>query len=228
MHTRARSLLWAAASASVFCAGPGRAQDTLTEIVVTAQKREQNLQDVPVAVDAFSGAALQAAGAVQPGDLAAMTPNLSTKNAVGNTMPIFTLRGIGLNDFATNGTQPVGVYLDEVYLANNSQLSFQMMDMQKVEVLKGPQGTLYGRNTTAGAVNFITNKPSTTFDAGASVTGGEGDLLGNEAYIIGALGEHLSGRLSVSGERQFKGFFVNDATGQNWGQSRRANWRGQL
>jgi iron complex outermembrane recepter protein len=228
MHARIRSMICAAAAASVFYAGSSRAQEVLTEIVVTAQKREQNLQDVPVAVDAFSGAALQAAGAVQPVDLAAMTPNLSTKNAVGNTMPIFTLRGIGLNDFATNGTQPVGVYLDEVYLANNSELSFQMMDMQQVEVLKGPQGTLYGRNTTAGAVNFITNKPSQTFDAGVDVTGGQWELFGLNAYVNGPITDTLSGRFSVSGERQFEGFFVNDVTGQNWGQTRRYNWRGQL
>ena len=228
MHTRVRSILWAAVAAYAFCTGLSRAQETLTEIVVTAQKREQNLQDVPVAVDAFTGAALEAAGAVQPVDLAAMTPNLSTQNAVGNTMPIFTLRGIGLNDFATNGTQPVGVYLDEVYLANNSELSFQMMDMQQVEVLKGPQGTLYGRNTTAGAVNFITNKPTRNFDAGVDVTGGQWDLFGLTGYVNAPLTDNLSGRFSVSGERQFKGYFVNDETGQHWGQTRRFNWRGQL
>jgi iron complex outermembrane recepter protein len=228
MYTRDRSILWAAAAASVLCAGASRAQEALDEIVVTAQKREQNLQDVPVAIDAFSGAALQAAGVVQPVDLASMTPNLSTKNAVGNTMPIFTLRGIGLNDFATNGTQPVGVYLDEVYLANNSELSFQLMDMQQVEVLKGPQGTLYGRNTTAGAVSFITNKPTPEFDAGVDITGGQWDLFGINAYVNGALTDNLSGRFSVSGERQFEGYFVNDETGQHWGQTRRGSWRGQL
>jgi len=218
----------ALAAAGGFAVGPVYADEPLAEIVVTAQKREQNLQDVPVAVDAFSGAELRAAGTVQPLELAALTPNLTTKNAVGNTAPIFALRGIGLNDFATNGTQPVGVYLDEVYLVNNSQLSFQMMDLQRVEVLKGPQGTLYGRNTTAGAVNFITNKPTNQFDAGVSVTGGEWDLFGSEAYINGPLGENLSGRFSIGGERQFKGYFVNDATGDSWGQSRRLNWRGQL
>ena len=228
MLRRVRPVIWTVLAASVAFAGAARAQDTLGEIVVTAQKREQNLQDVPVAVDAFSGAALQSAGAVQPVDLAAMTPNLSTKNAVGNTMPIFTLRGIGLNDFATNGTQPVGVYLDEVYLANNSELSFQMMDMQQVEVLKGPQGTLYGRNTTAGAVNFITNKPPQTFDAGVDVTGGQWELFGLNAFVNGPLTDTLSGRFSISGERQFEGYFVNDVTGQDWGQTRRYNWRGQL
>ncbi len=208
--------------------GVAVAQEMLEEIVVTAQKRAENLQDVPVAVAAFSGATLAEAGAVQPIDLAALTPNLTSKNAVGNTAPVFALRGISLNDFATNGTQPVGVYLDEVYLVNNSQLAFQMMDLERVEVLKGPQGTLYGRNTTAGAINFITNKPTPAFAAGVSATAGEWELFGTEGYVNGALGEHVSGRLAVSGERQMKGFFVNDRTGGDWGQSRRANWRGQL
>src|ERR1700716_39215 len=118
MGTRDHSISWAAAVIALgSCVTPGYAQDTLSEIVVTAQKREQNLQDAPVAVDAFSGAALQAAGAIQPVDLGAMTPNLSTKNAVGNTMPIFTLRGIGFYDFAPNGTQPRRVCFGEGKLA---------------------------------------------------------------------------------------------------------------
>ena len=217
-------MLLAAATSSL----PARAQDALEEVVVTAQKRSQNLQEVPVAIAAFSGTTLADAGAVQPIDLALLTPNLTTKNAVGNTAPIFALRGLSLNDFATNGTQPVGVYLDEVYLVNNSQLGFQMMDLQRVEILKGPQGTLYGRNTTAGAVNFITNKPTPMYDAGVSVTAGEWQLFGTEAYVNGALGDHLSARFSLAAERQLKGFFTNDSTGQNWGQSRRINWRGQL
>ena len=204
------------------------AQETLAEVVVTAQKRAQNLQEVPVAVDAFNAAALGDAGAVQPVDLATMTPNLTAKNAVGNTAPIFALRGIGLNDFATNGTQPVGAYVDEVYLTNNSQLGFQLMDLERVEVLKGPQGTLYGRNTTAGAINFISNKPIRTFAAGASLTVGNYGLSGIESYVNGALGDHLSGRFSVAGERQFRGYFSNDADGSNWGQSKRVGWRGQL
>jgi iron complex outermembrane receptor protein len=148
-----------------------KAQEALEQIVVTAQRRSEKLQEVPVAVDAFTGARLAESGAVQPLDLAVVTPNLTTKNAVGNTAPIFALRGLSLNDFATNGTQPVGVYLDEVYLVNNSELAFQLMDLERVEVLKGPQGTLYGRNTTAGAINFITNKPTPNFEASASMAG---------------------------------------------------------
>ena len=228
MRIHDRVLLGVTFAGALLVGGAAMAQETLGEIVVTAQKRSQNLQEVPVAIAAFSGATLAEAGAVQPLDLAVLTPNLTTKNAVGNTAPIFALRGLSLNDFATNGTQPVGVYLDEVYLVNNSQLAFQMMDLERVEILKGPQGTLYGRNTTAGAVSFITNKPTPTYDAGVSLTAGEWELFGAEAYVNGRVADNLSGRMSVAAERQLKGYFTNDSTGQNWGQSRRANWRGQL
>jgi iron complex outermembrane receptor protein len=200
----------------------------LESIVVTAQKRSQKLQDVPIAIDAFKGKDLQAAQVTQPIDLASHTPNLTVKNAVGNTAPIFALRGIGLNDFATNGTQPVGVYVDDVYLVNNSQLSFQLMDMERVEVLKGPQGTLYGRNTTAGAVSFITNKPSQNFAAGVNVTVGDYGLISTDAFVNGGLSDKISARLSFSGERQFDGYFVNDLTGKDWGQTRRVAGRAQI
>jgi iron complex outermembrane recepter protein len=203
-------------------------QDELAEVVVTAQKREQNLQDVPIAVTALTGSQLTDAGAVQPIALAELTPNLTAKNAVGNTSPIFALRGIGLNDFATNGTQPVGVYLDDVYLVNNSQLSFQMMDMDRVEVLKGPQGTLYGRNTTAGAISFITNRPTDTFDSRVSVTEGDWQTSGVEGYVNIPISSTLYSRFSYSYDRQGEGFFVNDETGQHWGASNRGAWRGQL
>ncbi len=204
------------------------AAPALENVIVTAQKRRERLQDVPIAIDAFRGRDLQAAQVRQPIDLASHTPNLTVKNAVGNTAPIFALRGISLNDFATNGTQPVGAYVDDVYLVNNSQLSFQLMDMERVEVLKGPQGTLYGRNTTAGAVNFITNKPSQTFGAGVNVTAGDYGLISTDAFVNGGLTGNLSGRLSFSGERQFDGYFVNDTNGKDWGQTRRVGGRGQL
>jgi iron complex outermembrane receptor protein len=200
----------------------------LETVVVTAQRRRERLQDVPIAIDAFTGRDLKAAQVIQPIDLASHVPNLTVKNAVGNTAPVFSLRGISLNDFATNGTQPVGVYVDDVYLVNNSQLGFQLMDMERVEVLKGPQGTLYGRNTTAGAVSFITNKPSQTFGAGVDFTVGDYGLLSTDAYVTGPLTPTLSARFAFSGERQFDGYFTNDLTGKNWGQSRRVAGRGEL
>ncbi len=131
----------------LMCAAPTFAaaqSELIEEIIVTAQKRAQSLQEELFAVTAFRGDELAEQRIVQPKHIAAQTPNLLTKNAVGNTAPIFSVRGISLNDFATNGTQPVGVYVDEVYLFNNSQLSFQMFDIERVEALKGPQGTLYG------------------------------------------------------------------------------------
>jgi iron complex outermembrane receptor protein len=200
----------------------------LENVVVTAQKRKERLQDVPISVDAFSGRDLRQKDVTQPVNLASEVPNLTTKNAVGDTAPIFSLRGISLNDFATNGTQPVGVYIDEVYLPNNSQLGFQLMDVERVEVLKGPQGTLYGRNTTAGAVSFITNKPTQTFAAGVDATVGDYGRISTDAFVNGPLTPRLSARLSFSGERQFDGYFVNDLTGKDWGQTRRVAGRAQL
>lgn len=200
----------------------------IEEIVITAQKREQSLQDVAVAVTAFSGAEITGQGVTQAKDIAAQTPNLLTKNAVGNTAPIFSIRGLSLNDFATNGTQPVGVYLDEVYLVNNSQLSFQMFDIERVEVLKGPQGTLYGRNTTAGAVNFISRKPSDEFEADLTLTVGDYELFTIEGAIGGAISERLSGRFAFASENQGEGFFTNTANDTDHGEIERLGLRGQL
>lgn len=200
----------------------------IDEIVVTAQKREQSLQDVAVAVTAFTGQDIVDQGITQAKYIAAQTPNLLTKNAVGNTAPIFSIRGLSLNDFATNGTQPVGVYVDEVYLVNNSQLSFQVFDLERVEALKGPQGTLYGRNTTAGAVNFISRKPTDDFNADVTLTVGNYDALTIEGAMSGPLGENLSGRFSFASENWGEGFFTNTASNEDHGAVERLGWRGQL
>lgn len=216
-------VLACAFSGGVFAQG-----GVIEEVVVTAQKREQSLQDVSVAVTAFTGEDIAGQGITQAKDIAAQTPNLLTKNAVGNTAPIFSIRGLSLNDFATNGTQPVGVYVDEVYLVNNSQLSFQVFDMERVEALKGPQGTLYGRNTTAGAVNFISRKPTDEFEADVSLTVGDYDALAIEGAVGGAIGEGLSGRFSFASENWGEGFFTNTASGENHGAVERLGWRGQL
>jgi len=201
---------------------------TIGEIVVTANKRNESIQKVPVAIDAITGTALKESRLLQAVDLASASPNLSAKNAVGDTSPVFSLRGIGLNDFATNGTQPVGVYLDEVYQVSNSELGFQLMDMERVEVLKGPQGTLYGRNTTAGAISFITAHPKAGNSAALSLTGGNYGLVSADGFVNVQLGPNLYSRVSFSGERQFSGYFTNTLTGKSWGQVRRASWRGQL
>lgn len=200
----------------------------LEEVVVTAQKRAQSLNDVGIAVTAFTGADIDELGLEQPADLAAQTPNLTVKNASGSTAPVFTVRGVGLNAFVSNVNPSVAVYLDEVYQVNTSMMSFGLFDLERVEVLKGPQGTLFGRNTTGGAVSFVAQKPSQEFEAYATAGIGDYDLYNLEAAVGGGLSETLAGRLSVSSTRQQEGFFTNRLTGQDHGQVDRQAWRAQL
>ncbi len=183
----------------------------IEEIVITAQKREQNLQDIGIAVTNFSAAEMRELGIHKAEDLAGQTPGLDIKNALGALNPVFTLRGIGLNDYNINNNPSVGAYVDEVYMASSAYLAFQMFDLERVEVLKGPQGTLYGRNTTGGAINFITTKPTEAFEAYVDVKFGRWNTIEVEGAINGALGENLSGRLAFSTNHS-DGYYKNNGT----------------
>ena len=132
----------------------------LEEIIVTAQKREQNLQEIGIAVTAFSGEQIRQLGFTNTTDVVSMTPglNYTVPNAESSQINFF-LRGVGLNDFADANENPVAVYLDDVYRPAMGGLSFQLFDMERVEVLRGPQGSLFGRNTTGGLVHYITRPP---------------------------------------------------------------------
>jgi len=200
----------------------------LEEVVVTAQKRAQSLNDVGIAVTAFTGADIAELGLEQPADLAAQTPNLTVKNASGSTAPVFTVRGVGLNAFVSNVNPSVAVYLDEVYQVNTSMMSFGLFDLERVEVLKGPQGTLFGRNTTGGAVSFVAEKPSQEFEAYVIAGVGDYERFSLEGAVGGSLSETLSGRLSLSSTQQQEGFFTNRLTGKDHGQVDRQAWRAQL
>lgn len=130
------------------------------EILVTAQRRSESLMSVPIAVSALSGDTLTKRGIDQPTSLASIVPNLQVNDSTGGAEPNFTLRGVGLgNDYSSNQASPVGVYVDDAYLAFRATHGAQMFDLERVEVLRGPQGSLFGRNTTGGAINFITRKP---------------------------------------------------------------------
>jgi iron complex outermembrane recepter protein len=132
----------------------------LEEIIVTATKRNENLQDVPVAVSAISAKALANQGVFETSDLNHAVPNLQVSSPYGQQQPNFSLRGVGVGtEYNANAASPVGVYVDEVYQAFRSSHGQQLYDLEQIEVLRGPQGTLYGRNTTGGAINFITRKP---------------------------------------------------------------------
>ena len=148
-----------AATARNMQAAPEAASIDSQDIVVTAQRREQSLLKVPLAITALSGEALENKGITSSAELASSVPNLQVSSPF-STVPNFTLRGIGVgNEYNANQASPVGVYIDDAYVASRASQGLQIYDLERVEVLRGPQGTLYGRNTTGGAINFITRGP---------------------------------------------------------------------
>ncbi|MCR8924458.1 TonB-dependent receptor [Dasania sp. GY-MA-18] len=199
----------------------------LEEVMVTAQKRAQSVNDVGVSANAFAGDALKELGVDQASDLGAFTPGLVTVNATSGSTPIFAIRGIGLDDFNSNNSSGVGVYTDEVFASSPVYLSGQIFDIERVEVLKGPQGTLYGKNTTGGAINFITNKPSDELEGDIEVGYGSHDTVELTGVISGPLTEGVRGRLSanyVKGD----GWQEDKVTGEEFGEQDRKAIRGQL
>lgn len=203
------------------------AQEVLEEVIVTAQKRAQSLQNVGITVNALSGEDLSELRIDTAEDIAKYTPNVDIKatNSFGN--PNIAIRGVGLNDFTSNNTPTVGIYVDEVYLSSTAMMSFQMFDLERVEVLKGPQGTLYGRNTTAGAINFVTRKPSQETDAYVRATIGNYERVELEAAVGGGITESLTGRLSAKTIQQNGGYWDSSVFGEH-GEVDVYTIRGQL
>lgn len=200
--------------------GIGSTQASLIEeVTVTAQKRKQSLQDVSIAVNAFNSTLVKDLGINQPKDLDAYTPNLNVKNATGNGNPIFTVRGVGVSAFVGNANPSVGVYFDEIYLPTNMLMTFSTLDIDQVEVVKGPQGTLFGRNTTGGAVTFRSTAPSRETSGYIDVNYGNYDRFIIEAAIGGALTKTLAGRVAVKKENQSEGYFDNRVDGDTVGKT---------
>ncbi len=142
---------------------PARADEAvvLEEVTVTAQRRTERLQDVPVAITAISGSELTDRGVRQAGDIVDSVPNLLLNLPYGpEAQPTFTLRGVTTQDFSENQSSPIAMYVDEVYKPVGALQALQIYDLDRVEVLRGPQGTLYGKNATGGAVNFYSRNPS--------------------------------------------------------------------
>jgi iron complex outermembrane receptor protein len=129
--------------------------DTTGDIVVTANKREEHLQDVPLSVSAIPGAGLAKSRVTLTEDIAQLVPSLQMNTTVGHNTPIFSLRGVSMYDYSLNQSSPVATYYDEVYKGSFALFGVAMYDVERIEVLRGPQGTLYGKNTTGGAVNII-------------------------------------------------------------------------
>src|SRR6201996_430522 len=135
-------------------------------ITVTAQHRSETAQDVPIALTVLKADKLADNGVDTVNDLQYLVPSFEATPQFGSGQPGFRIRGVGFDDYASNNTPTVGVYVAEIAYPIPSMTQGVLFDIKRAEVLRGPQGTLYGRNTTGGAVNFITEKPTDSFTAG--------------------------------------------------------------
>lgn len=170
--------------------------NVLEEVIVTAQKREQGLQDVGIAVTAFSGEMLNKLGMTDSTELTTQTPGLEVSATTGGTNHTFSIRGVTQNDFSGPQESPTAVYIDDAYIAHNFVTGFSLFDLDRVEVLRGPQGTLFGRNSTGGLVHFITNRPSQGAEGFVNVDLGQDGRQTIVAAAGGGLTETASFRVS--------------------------------
>jgi iron complex outermembrane receptor protein len=178
---------------------PAFAQES-DEVIVTAQKREQSLQDVPLSVEVLSDEKLDvlSSGGEDILFLNARVPSLYAETSFGRAFPRFYIRGLGNTDFDLNANQPVSLVYDEVVLENPILKGFPVFDLDRVEVLRGPQGTLFGRNTPAGVIKFESAKPTEELEGYGRLAYGRFDTFDAEGAVSGPLVEdHLSARLSV-------------------------------
>ena len=198
---------------SAFLVSGVQAQAVLEEIVVTAQKREENVQDIPISMSVMSQEVMDSvrSGGKDIRFLSSKVPSLVVESDFGRIFPRFYIRGIGNTDFDQNASQPVSLVYDEVVYENPMLKGFPIFDTNRVEILRGPQGTLFGRNTPAGVVKIDSNKPSQEFDAYVKLGVGNLDVTDFEAAIGGALNENWSARASFL--HQTRGDYVaNDAS----------------
>ncbi|MEA3537492.1 MAG: TonB-dependent receptor plug domain-containing protein [Pseudomonadota bacterium] len=211
--------------------GPAVAADEavdggIGEIVVTAQKRDQSVQDVGITMSVLSSEALANGGVTSVTDIAGMVPNVQANYGAGQVA--FNVRGIGTNEFSANLDSPIAVHLDEVYLSKTFMTGLLLFDVDRVEVLKGPQGTLFGRNATGGTVNFFSRRPQTDFGTGANVSYDNYRTVRAEAYVTGPLGGNFSARLSGLYVDQDKGYYRNLTLGRREDEEKKWALRGQV
>ncbi len=177
-------------------------ENFLEEIVVTARKREESLQDAPISISAFTGEALEYRGTTNISQIADFTPNLTFQNnpsfgGSSNAASVY-LRGVGQKEFLPTTEPGVGIYVDGVYIARSVGAILDLVDVERVEVLRGPQGTLFGRNTIGGAISLTTRKPADEFGGKASVTVGDDSRFDVKARLDIPLSESARSSISVA------------------------------
>ncbi|MGH6997470.1 MAG: TonB-dependent receptor, partial [Phenylobacterium sp.] len=168
------------------------------ELIVTARRRAESEQKVATALTVIGGADLERRNIETVNDLENSVPNLEVTSQLGGGQPQFRIRGVGMTDYAANNTSTVGVYIDEVAYPYGSMTQGALFDVSRIEVLRGPQGILYGRNTTGGAVSIITNGPTRDFDAGINASYGNFNAFHADGFVSGPLTDTLSARLAAT------------------------------
>ena len=206
----------------------GAADAAIEEILVTAKKRAQSIQDVHISMNAFTQEDLDDLGWTDITQVGNQSPNLDIKYVWGNSMPVFTIRGVGMNSFQASDTPSVGLFVDEVFQTSMAVMGAHLFDIERVEVIKGPQGDVFGRNTNGGAVSYFTRKPSREANGYARVSYGRWDRSEVQAAVGGPIGENVSGRISLMSIRQSEGWVYNRTTGNDVGEVDILSGRAQL
>ncbi len=204
--------IWSVLSASAEDRGPeGGSADVgafMEEILVTAQKREQPMQDVGIAVTAISGEQMRTLGYTNAQEITALAPGVSTVQPNGEANYAIGIRGVANNDFTTNVESPIAVYVDEVYVSQMSGTGFMLFDMERAEILRGPQGTLFGRNATGGLVQYVSVKPGDAFGGYGMATYGAYDQVRFQGAVNLPMGKAFAARISVA-SHQREGYVDN-------------------
>lgn len=178
----------------------------LEEVIVTAQKHAQSVNDVGITVNAFTGDQLRDMGVQSAEDVAVLTPGLTVTETAATGVPAYTIRGVGFQDYSTAASSTVGLYFDEVAIPYAVMSRGVIFDIARVEVLKGPQGDLYGRNTTAGQINFVSNRPTEEFEAGITASIGRFSVFDVEGFVSGSLSDSVNSRLSFKTVQSSEGW----------------------
>lgn len=209
------SIYWGAPAFAAEQQATKSAEPALKTVVVTAQKREETVQSVPLAISVVTGDEVQSRGILTSNEIGRLAPNVSGQLSGGRgDRPRWFIRGIGSNDPSLTTESPIGIYQDEVFTSLTSLQSFPVFDLERVEILRGPQGTLWGKNTTGGAINFISRKPTYKTDGYVTASLGDWGSKTTQGAFGGGLTDKLAARVSFFHE-EYDGYAKNLSTGDD-------------
>lgn len=228
VSTVALASIFAMPSVAVAQDGEEASRGGLNEIVVTAQKRTQGANDVGITLNAFSGQELADKGISSAEDIALITPGLTVNETSATGVPLYTIRGVGFQDYSTGASSTVGIYFDEIAVPYTVMSRGAVFDIERVEVLKGPQGDLYGRNTTAGQINYISALPDSRSHGMFKVGLSSFETLDVEGFVTGPLTDGIRGRLAFTSTHSGKGWQRSLTRDDRLGEKREYAVRGLL